>query len=70
MPHTRPEVASKRLLRFRARAAELRRIASGAERQRRAMLLDQAQMFERIVEAAERDSQEPGFGDVRRDTDR
>ena len=70
MPHTRPKVASKRIIRFRARAAELRRMASGADKQSRAMLLDQARVFERIVEAAERDCQEPGFGAVRRDPDR
>ena len=59
MPHTRPDVASKRFLQFRARAAELRRIASSADKQRRAMAPRPAQTFEQIVEAAERGSQEP-----------
>ena len=59
MPHSTAKVASKRILRFRARAAELRRQASGADQEGRAMLLERAEMLERIVEAAERDSQEP-----------
>jgi hypothetical protein len=59
MPRTDPKVASKRLVRFRARAAELPRTAVGAANEMRAELLEQAGMLERIVEAAERDSQEP-----------
>lgn len=71
MPHSGPKVASKRIARFQPRAAELRRKASvAATKERRAVLLEQAEMFERIVKEAERDSQEAGFGDFRHDPDR
>ena len=63
MPHIGPKVASKWVARFGARAAELRRMAKDADKESRAVLLGQAQMFERIVEAAERDNQEPAFHD-------
>ena len=67
MPHSTAKVAKKRIQRFQARAAELRRMANSADEKGRAMLLDQAQILERIVEAAQRDSQEAGFGEARDD---
>lgn len=65
MQHTGPKVASKRVARFKARAAELRRTARGAEKEERAVLLKQAEIFERIVKTAECDIQEPEQSEAR-----
>ncbi|MBV8450287.1 MAG: hypothetical protein JO094_15815 [Hyphomicrobiales bacterium] len=58
MSHTSRKTAIRRIARFKERAAELRRKANGADEKSRAKLLGQAEMLERIVQAAERDSEE------------
>ena len=62
MPHTGRKAANRRVARYRAKVAQLREQAIGATKEMRAELLERATMFERIVEAAERDSQEPDTG--------
>jgi hypothetical protein len=55
MLYTRSVVATRRVKRYRARAAELRRQARVTTEGLRAGLLQNEEMLDRIVEAAERD---------------
>jgi hypothetical protein len=59
MPHTGRNAANRRVARYRTKIAQLRKQANGATKEMRAELPERATMFERIVEATERDSQEP-----------
>ena len=66
MPHTGRKAANRRVARYRAKVAQLRKQARGAgTEEMRGALLERADMYQRIVEAAERDSQEPEQSEVR-----
>ena len=63
--------SGQRALRYRERASEMRGQAAKAWTVHlRGTLLDMAELYEEMAEQAERDSQEPAFGDVRHDADR
>jgi hypothetical protein len=55
MLYTRSVVAMRRVKRYRAKAAELRRQARITTEKLRVELAERAEMFDRIVETAERD---------------
>ena len=63
MAHTGRKAANRRVARYRAKVAELRKRARGAgTEEMRGALLERADMYQRIVDKAERDSQEPETG--------
>ena len=65
MPHTGRKAANRRVARYRAKVAQLRKQARGAgTEEMRGALLERADIYQRIVEAAERDNQEPEQSEV------